>query len=356
MQRGDVVTVEASGDHGKLRSAVIVQTNALPAQHASVVVCQMTTDCIEAPDFRVTIEPSVRNGLKQPSQVMADKPVTIRRERVGWCCFTIANSRHKCRLCVISKPMWNQRQIIEIFHLLFLRAFGARVDKALYALKGGCNLRFFFKSIRYSEDMDLDIHTMSVGTLQNNVRRLLEAPSFAQALRAQGIEIARTSRPKQTETTQRWKLTLRLTDSGAEVPTKIEFSRRGLEGEAVVESVDAELIRTYRLYPVIAQHYSVHTAFAQKVSALALRDRVQSRDVFDLKLLLDAGGAEQPLPATVAANRAAAIDNALAVDYDAFAGQVLAFLDPEYQKHYGNRRVWAALQKQVVDGLGASAQ
>ncbi len=60
--------------------------------------------------------------------------------------------------------MWNDRQTIEIFHLLFLRAFGARVDKSLFALKGGCNLRFFLKSIRYSEDMDLDIHTMAVGT------------------------------------------------------------------------------------------------------------------------------------------------------------------------------------------------
>ena len=115
--------------------------------------------------------------------------------------------------------------------------------------------------------------------------------------------------------------------------------------------MDAEIIRTYRLYPVIVQHYAVQTAFAQKVSALALREQVQSRDVFDLKLLLDAGGAAQPLPATAAANLAAAIENALAVDYDAFAGQVLAFLEPEYQEHYGSRKVWAELQEQVVDGL-----
>ena len=252
--------------------------------------------------------------------------------------------------------MWSDRQTIEIFHLLFLRAFGARVDKALFALKGGCNLRFFFKSIRYSEDMDLDIHKMSVGTLKNNVDRLLETPAFTQALRAQGIEIARTSSPKQTGTTQRWKLILRLTESGAEVPTKIEFSRRGLDGETAIEPVDAQIIRAYRLYPVIMQHYSVHTAFAQKVSALALRAQVQSRDVFDLKLLLDAGGAEQPLPATATANLATAIDHALAVDYNAFAGQVLAFLDPEYQEHYGNRKVWAELQQQVVDGLEALGQ
>src|SRR5215469_10237206 len=102
--------------------------------------------------------------------------------------------------------MWNGRQTIEIFHLLFLRAFGARVDKALFALKGGCNLRFFLKSIRYSEDLDLDIRTLAVGTLQNNVNRILETPAFLHMLRVQGIEIARTALPKQTETTQRWKL------------------------------------------------------------------------------------------------------------------------------------------------------
>jgi mRNA interferase MazF len=83
MRRGDVVTVAAAGDYGKPRPAVIVQTDALPIDHASVVVCQMTSECSEAPDFRVTIKPSQNNGLRVISQVMADKPVTIRRERIG---------------------------------------------------------------------------------------------------------------------------------------------------------------------------------------------------------------------------------------------------------------------------------
>ena len=34
-------------------------------------------------DFRVTIEPNPENALRLTSQVMADKPVTIRRERIG---------------------------------------------------------------------------------------------------------------------------------------------------------------------------------------------------------------------------------------------------------------------------------
>jgi mRNA interferase MazF len=77
------VTVVATGDYGKPRPAVIVQTDALPAAHASVVVCQMTSECSDATDFRVTIEPTASNGLRVRSQVMADKPVTIRRERIG---------------------------------------------------------------------------------------------------------------------------------------------------------------------------------------------------------------------------------------------------------------------------------
>lgn len=83
MRRGDLVTVAAAGDYGKPRPAVIVQTDAFPETHASVVVCQMTSELSDAPDFRVTVDPSVTNGLRVQSQIMADKPVTIRRERVG---------------------------------------------------------------------------------------------------------------------------------------------------------------------------------------------------------------------------------------------------------------------------------
>jgi len=77
-----VVTIAAAGDYGKPRPAVIVQTDALPAEHASVVVCQMTSECSDAPDFRVTIDPTQKNGLRLRSQVMADKPVTVRRGRI----------------------------------------------------------------------------------------------------------------------------------------------------------------------------------------------------------------------------------------------------------------------------------
>ena len=83
MQRGDVVVVAAAGGYGKPRPAVIVQTDAFPQSHASVVLCQLTSELVDAPDFRVTVEPKPENGLRLKSQVMANKPVTVKRERVG---------------------------------------------------------------------------------------------------------------------------------------------------------------------------------------------------------------------------------------------------------------------------------
>jgi len=83
MRRGDVVVVAAAGDYGKPRPAVVVQSDAFPESHASVIVCQMTSTPADAPDFRITVDPSPLNGLRERSQVMADKPVTIRRERIG---------------------------------------------------------------------------------------------------------------------------------------------------------------------------------------------------------------------------------------------------------------------------------
>jgi mRNA interferase MazF len=83
MRRGDVVVVAAASDYGKPRPAIIVQSDAFPDGHASVIVCQLTSDLADAPDFRPTIQPGVENGLRVVSQIMADKPVTVRRSRVG---------------------------------------------------------------------------------------------------------------------------------------------------------------------------------------------------------------------------------------------------------------------------------
>ena len=82
MSRGDVVIVAAPGDFGKPRPAIIVQSNVIPESHASLVICPMTSELVEA-DFRITIEAGPETGLRVRSQVMADRPVAVRRERIG---------------------------------------------------------------------------------------------------------------------------------------------------------------------------------------------------------------------------------------------------------------------------------
>ena len=121
--------------------------------------------------------------------------------------------------------MLSELQAIEVFHLVFVAHLGRRVDKALFAIKGGCNLRFFCRSIRYSQDIDFDIRIMATGTLAGNVDTVLASPTFKQSLGVKQIGVEHVTSAKQTDTTQRWKVGIRLA-GGPVIPTKIEFSRR----------------------------------------------------------------------------------------------------------------------------------
>jgi predicted nucleotidyltransferase component of viral defense system len=247
--------------------------------------------------------------------------------------------------------MLTERQAIEVFHLIFVAQLGRRVDKALFAIKSGCNLRFFCRSIRYSEDIDFDIRTMAKATLANNVDTILASPAFAQTLRTKQIEVEHVTSAKQTDTTQRWKIGIRLA-GGPSIPTKVEFSRRrGLDEGHLLEPVDAELVRSYELFPVLAQHYSREAAFRQKIGALSGRTVTQARDIFDLKLLLDGGAGREKLPAATAKEIPRAIENAMTVGFDEFSGQVRAYLTADYQEYYGSRKVWEGLQQEIVDVL-----
>lgn len=247
--------------------------------------------------------------------------------------------------------MLSERQAIEVFHLIFVAQLGRRVDKALFAIKGDCNLRFFCRSIRYSEDIDFDLRTMATATLANNVDTILASGTFAQALRTKQIEVEHITAAKQTDTTQRWKVGIRLA-GGPAIPTKVEFSRRrGLDEGHLLEPVDSELVRSYELFPVLAQHYSREAAFRQKIAALSGRTVTQARDVFDLKLLLDGGAGREKLPAAIAKEIPKAIENAMTIGFDEFSGQVRAYLTADYQDYYGSRQVWEALQHEVIDVL-----
>src|SRR5258706_14587086 len=113
----------------------------------------------------------------------------------------------------------------EFFHLYVLRQLTARLASRPYAVKGGICLRFFHRSPRLSEDLDLDIDPrMPVKTLQKNVDAILTSDALAASLHIHGVRDVEPSKPKQTETTQRWKAALILT-GGTRLSTRLEFSR-----------------------------------------------------------------------------------------------------------------------------------
>ncbi len=81
--RGAIVIVAAKGTYtSKPRPAVIVQADVYNPTHASLTICPITSDCVDAPLFRVTLPPGERTGLSSVSQVMVDKIVSVPRSAV----------------------------------------------------------------------------------------------------------------------------------------------------------------------------------------------------------------------------------------------------------------------------------
>jgi predicted nucleotidyltransferase component of viral defense system len=238
---------------------------------------------------------------------------------------------------------------IELFHLAFLRVLQGRLNQDLYVLNGGANLRYFFESVRYSEDIDLDTHGIEVWKLEETVDGVLEGSALRMLLRGGALAVAEISKPKQTETTQRWKVGLSVRGRDLPLRTKIEFIRRNGDKRHILEAVPNRIVAPYALPSPSLRHYRAEAACEQKVEALEDRNETQARDVFDLSLLLRRDPA-----LAVALNpglRERAAERALELDYRAFRDQVLSFLDPEIAELYNDPASWEELRGFVVERL-----
>ena len=257
--------------------------------------------------------------------------------------------------------MFSDTQIREVFHFYFLDRLLKLTDPGLYILKGGVNLRFFFKSPRYSEDMAIDLLSGSVQTLKKNGYKILNDGAFQRSLRSfdiANIEVNDPGKAKQTQTTQCFRLGL-ITPAGHRLPTKVEFSRRNGSGNGESESalVDAEIARAYRKLAFRCPHYTGGAAVVQKLRALAGRPVTQARDVFDLAILIRGGhGAAVPWSRLLPENEhAKALDCLMTLTWPDYDGQVVEFLEMEGREEYGNRGAWDSLQNLVLSRLEADA-
>jgi mRNA interferase MazF len=82
VKRGDLVTIALPGDFGKPRPALIIQSD-LFDQIPTVTVLLISGTPQDTPLLRLSVEPDDENGLRKPSQIMVDKVMTMRRDKVG---------------------------------------------------------------------------------------------------------------------------------------------------------------------------------------------------------------------------------------------------------------------------------
>lgn len=247
--------------------------------------------------------------------------------------------------------MTSGRQVVELFHLHFVRLLSSGPTKGNFAIKEGCNLRFFFESPRYSEDIDLDVAGLPVHALKEKVASVLTGPALSLPLRSRGIAMMGVSAPKQTETTQRWKVGLGAEGHATPLHTKIEFSRRPAMEESRVEAIAAAVLAEHQLMAFLAPHYPLAAALRQKVAALMGRSVVQARDVFDLGVLFARSGGSVEALKPVRSVLPKAIERAMDISYADFRSQVGSYLQPEHLDTYGSREAWDALQTRVVELL-----
>jgi len=240
-------------------------------------------------------------------------------------------------------------QITELFHLAFLDVLSKRLDPARYVLKGGANLRFFFASVRYSEDIDIDISGEAPWGLEDQVDAVLNSPALKILLRVGDLSIAEFSKPKQTATTRRWKVGVGVSGRTEIVRTKIEFSNRSSEGTYSLDPIPSGVVAPYALRSPSVQHYTDDAPAKQKIRALTGRSETQARDVFDLDLLLRRRPlATASLDAQILQDAA---DRALELPYAAFRDQVLPFLEPDALELYEDEAAWEQMQTFVAEKL-----
>jgi mRNA interferase MazF len=78
------VWTASGGKHyaGKPRPVLIIQDDVFD-KTASVTVCPLTTDTVDAPLLRIHLEPDSANGLSVPSRIMVDKVTTMPKAKLG---------------------------------------------------------------------------------------------------------------------------------------------------------------------------------------------------------------------------------------------------------------------------------
>ncbi|MGH2373449.1 MAG: nucleotidyl transferase AbiEii/AbiGii toxin family protein [bacterium] len=242
---------------------------------------------------------------------------------------------------------------VEFFHLALLEVLQIRLDQACYVVNGGASLRYFYGSPRYSEDIDFDAIGIARWKLEPKVDSVLVSRPLALTLRTKGLAISEVAKPKQTSTTQRWKLALRLAGQSEPIRTRIEFSHRAADTRYQLDQVALEIVEPYALRPPTVNRYLPPAMIEQEIEALAERSETQARDVFDLDLLLRQWPTAVTSDSGLVRRLDPAIERVHALPFENYESLVIRFLDPGVAELYNRPEHWKQMQNRVAGALMA---
>ena len=242
-------------------------------------------------------------------------------------------------------------KLVEFLHLAFLQVLPTHVRPADYIVTGGANLRLFFGSRRRSQDIDLDYAGSGFWRVEERVDAALRSRAFRGLVSVAGFAVVDLTKPKQTDTTRRWKFAVQ--SGSARLHSKIEFSNRSArDREVALELARADVGRAAGIRAVKANHYLAPAAIRQKIHVLGGRRHTEPRDVFDLDFLVAAHtGALRhgDVPSPLAARAAHA---ARSIPYEAYRELVVDFLEEEFVAIYDRRDAWDEMVARVAGFLG----
>lgn len=253
----------------------------------------------------------------------------------------------------------------EAVHVLLLRELQNIGSGDAVTLKGGVNLRLFFGSVRYSEDMDLDGNLEWAPAIRNTISGIFDSRPFHSSLLALGLRGLDSGEGvnKDTDTVFRYKFRI-IGRGDVRYPTKVEvsFRPRHEADNATVEPVPPGFVSGY-LEPGVSlhvAHYDQLAAVRQKVDALVGRTHVQARDVFDLRVLglnaPDSPLVDHLIDQVDPGELEAARDRALGISFEEYDGQVVEFLAEDARDKYGSTEAWDEIRLEVVQAIESAIE
>lgn len=170
---------------------------------------------------------------------------------------------------------------LELMQTRILSALFRNVVNKEMVVKGGFAMRLAANSFRNTKDIDLQANN---GISSDRVRSLVRS-AIKEIEKSHLLDGFSVSEPKQTDTTQRWKINGRIAGGETPVHLTIEVSRRGDLDPNFVQGIHFEPGPLYGAPPVIVETLTPTAIAAGKFEALSSLTRESPRDVYDLFIL-----------------------------------------------------------------------